>query len=325
MPPTEANLPGVLDDLFAAAAARGNGVRHKLANGLRLKAGLRGERRLLLVWRSGDRLPSATECEIVGHDAGFFQPRYQLRPCAESPNAFLITEGYRGDVCEHTWGPTDPLQMGKVKGERCVCTHCGAQWTRLDGRRPTTTYNGQKVRPAVLERWQVRGPVPPQITEEVPAEVLEALAEDRADVPVYEPAPSWRDRKAAKKAAPVDREAEARQQARDAAERKRLSGLLGLVDFWCIFWDPWFQRATVIAVRRDYLKGADLEDLRAEVRGRYFQQTLPHALPYVLLALRWRHVARALPEVATPAPVASKRGRKASTTRKPRSRKAAAA
>lgn len=229
-----------------------------------------------------------------------------------------ITEGFDGALCTHTWGPADPLTEGKATGERCVCTSCGSDWTRLTGPRGKVTraYNGAVIkREAVWNRWLVTGPAPaPHVEEieEIPPEVLEELASQPVQAARR---PHWRDRQTTEKPV-VDHAAVARQQELDAQERKRLSGPLLAVSLWCATWDPWFRRAVVIGMRRDYLKSAPLPELRAEVKGGYHQRTYPHAWRVALLLCRWRHVTRALPEHATPAPKPKRKSAPRKTTRK---------
>lgn len=300
MPPTESLAP-LLDEMFSQSVASGSPVTRRLLKGLNVKVLERAGKRQIIVWRSGRALPGATECEIVGQDAGMFQPKCQNWQCRESDQAFLIKEAWQGELCTHTWGPADPFVEGKATGERCVCTRCGADWTRLTGPRGkvTLTYSDSVVkRESVWNRWLVTGPAPAPHVEEIPSEVLEEL--DSTPAPTVQ-RPHWRDRQKTEKPV-VDHAAVARQQERDARERQRLSGQLMCVSFWCAVWGPWFRRSVVIGMRRDYLKGAPLDELRDEVRSGYHQRTFRFALPYVLLLCRWRHVARALPEHATPAP-----------------------
>lgn len=313
------SLAPLLDEMFGQSRASGNPVTRQLLGGLSVKVRERAGKRMVIVWRAGKGLPGATECEIVGQDAGLFQPKFRTWQCQESDQAFLITEGFDGALCTHVWGPADPLTEGKATGERCVCTRCGADWTRLTGPRGkvTLTYNGAVIkRETVWNRWLVTGPAPaPHVEEieEIPPEVLEELASPPVQTAQR---PHWRDRQKTDKPV-VDHVAVARQQELDTQERQRLSGLLLCVSFWCAAWDPWFRRHAVIGMRRAHLKGAPLDELRAEVRGGYHQRTFRHAWPYVLLLCRWRHATHALPEHATPAPKPKRAPRK--TTKKAKS------
>ncbi|MDR6753464.1 hypothetical protein [Deinococcus soli (ex Cha et al. 2016)] len=312
------SLAPLLEEMFEQSRASGNPVTRQLLKGLSVKARERGGKRMLIVWRAGKGIPGATECEIVGQDSGLIAPKFQTWQCRESDQAFLITEGWQGELCTHAWGPTDPLVEGKATGERCVCTRCGADWTRLTGPRGkvTLTYNGSSVkREAVWNRWLVTGPAPaPHVeeVEEIPPEVLEELASQPVQTAQR---PHWRDRQKADKPV-VDHVAVARQQELDAQERQRLSGPLLVVSLWCATWDPWFRRAVAIGIRRDYLKSAPLPELRAEVRGGYHQRTYPHAWRVVLLLCRWKHVTRALPEHATPAPKPKRKSAPRNASRK---------
>lgn len=86
-------LPRLLEEMFTASAERKAAVHRKLMSGLHVKVALRGEKRQVILWRDGGRLPSRKECEVIARDAGFQNPKYRLWKCQESDEAFLLTEG----------------------------------------------------------------------------------------------------------------------------------------------------------------------------------------------------------------------------------------
>ena len=129
------SLVGLLDQMFAASVQHQGQVHRKLASGLHVKVGVRGDKRMIILWRDGDRLPSAKECEIVGEDAGFFDPKYRTWQCKESESAFLVTEGYQGEPCEHAWGFRVVVDSNKVTGHYQTCLKCGIKAQVLTPRR----------------------------------------------------------------------------------------------------------------------------------------------------------------------------------------------
>ncbi|MDO4246854.1 MAG: hypothetical protein Q4C89_12590 [Deinococcus sp.] len=86
-------LPRLLEEMFTASAERRAAVHRKLMSGLHVKVALRGEKRQVILWRDGERLPSRKECEVIARDAGFQNPKYQTWKCKEADEAFLLTEG----------------------------------------------------------------------------------------------------------------------------------------------------------------------------------------------------------------------------------------
>lgn len=164
MPPIEpGSLTPLLEALFERSAQEGAGVHTQLRSGLHLKVAQRGERRQVIVWRDGDRLPSGKECEIVGDDAGMIHPAFRSWQCKESPQAFLITDAFKGQLCTHAWGMTVHFDEDRVTGHTSTCTACGARWrtsTPKRGKKLSAFYNGKPIRAGVLERFLLRGPVP---------------------------------------------------------------------------------------------------------------------------------------------------------------------
>lgn len=317
MRPTD--LHAVLEEMFRESLRAGAGVSQKLPGGLHVKVGVRGERRMVILWRGGDRVPGATECEIVGQDAGFYAPKYRSWKVQESDSAVLIQEGYQGELCTHAWGMNVHFDEKNAYGNAAVCQSCGGSWRRQVPRRGKAAevylYNGQKIRHSVLQRWVERGPVPGVGALRDPD--AEAVREFGAvlrqagptSLPAEEP-----------DAAPLAPEqAKREQEARDAAEKAHLIGLLTCVMLHHAAVNPWFRQGHVIAARRKFLKDAALEDLREECRGRLFAWAFPAARPYVFLVVhwasygaRWRHAHRALPVKAT----AARKARKPRTPRK---------
>ncbi|MFC4636962.1 hypothetical protein [Deinococcus hohokamensis] len=311
----------LLEEMFAASAQAGAGVHRRLNSGLHVKAALRGERRMLIVWRDGDRLPSAKECEIVGQDAGFIEPKFRTWTCKDSDSAFLVQDAFKGELCRHTWGLQVHFDGKKEYGHGRCCVVCGATWRHTFSRRGgdgQLTYNGAKVRPGVLEQYLVRGPVPEQAvpvdTDLQQATLLTTPPSESADSSVALEPPEVRTwtPKPKKEKTPAE---VARQAAADTAIRARLTPLLLCIDLRLACRDPWFRRHQTIQARMDSLKGATADELRQEGRSGWFKRELPRALPYGLLVCRWRLIARALPLKATPA----------KRVRKPRGKKAVAA
>ncbi|MVN86873.1 hypothetical protein GO986_08860 [Deinococcus sp. HMF7620] len=175
MTPTENTLAPLLAEMFAAAGKAQAGVHRQLEGGLHVKVALRGERKQLIVWRTKGRLPGATECEILGHDAGLIQPKFrswQVGPEGARLDAFLITDAFTGQLCTHTWSAAAAVEDAKTRGEEAHCSTCRATWrtaTPKRGKKVRHHYNGAEVRPAVFERFLVRGPVPEGAVVKAPA------------------------------------------------------------------------------------------------------------------------------------------------------------
>lgn len=285
MLPTSPALSEVLATMFAASAEQGAGVHQRLSSGLHVKVGVQGARRMMIVWRDGDRLPGGKECEILGEDAGFYAPKYRSWTCKESDSAFLITDSFRGEVCRHTWGLSVHFDGAKEFGYASSCQTCGATWMHTSSRRgkkESWHYNGQTVRETVFHRRLVEGPVP-------------AVAQPQPAPPApVRPAPLPQTREQRAEAL------KARQEAQERALAQHLRGLLTCVAFRSACRSPWFARHQALEARRSFLKGATLAQLREECGGRWFASHFPRAVPYVLLACRWQQQARALPLKATP-------------------------
>lgn len=131
---TDPLLPGLLAEMFAVSAERGAGVHRRLNSGLHLKVAVRGQKRQVILWRDGGRLPGRKECEIVARDAGFTHPAYRMWRCQESDEAFLLTER---PPAAH---PAAPELRGEVcglcrHGERAGCgmVACELGWEAHDG------------------------------------------------------------------------------------------------------------------------------------------------------------------------------------------------
>ncbi|GAA0508657.1 hypothetical protein [Deinococcus depolymerans] len=311
MRPTDTLRP-LLEEMFTTSADAAAGVHRKLPGGLHVKAAVKGERRMLIVWRTADRLPSARECEVVGAAAGMITPTFRSWQCRESQDAFLITEGFTGQACTHDWSKTAPVDGGHAS----TCGRCGATWERTQSSRAKTErlrYNSEKVSPARFAQFLERGPVGGPPAEQAPS-VVPAVQESlwaAPEVQTAAPPPPPRQRPPRKAARPSGPETPAEQ-----AERTRLIGLLTCITFWSACWSPWFRRAVTIDMRRATLRGSTLDELRDEVRSVYVRRTLPYAVPYVLLACRWQHLTRALPEHATPLPKTRQTSARAAGTRK---------
>ncbi len=311
MPQTDAPaLVDVLAEMFTVSGQQGAQVHRRLFSGLHVKVGVRGERRMIIVWRDGDRLPSAKECEIVGEDAGFYDPKYRAWRCKESDSAFLIQEGYAGSICEHEWGFVYHMNARPQFAQGQVCRRCGVRVAVHSSRRANGktryAYDKWELREHVWERWLKRGPVPGSL-------VTLPHHDDPGDTspPPVAAEPLTPQQEAA--------QAERGQEAQDAAEKAHLIGLLTCVMLHHAAVNPWFRQGHVIAARRKFLKDSALEDLREECRGRLFAWAFPAARPYVFLVVhwasygaRWRHAHRALPVKAT----ASRKARKPRTPRK---------
>lgn len=116
MPRTEAPaLSALLAEMFAVSAERRGAVHRRLKSGLHLKVAVRGQKRLVILWREAGRLPSRKECEIVARDAGFTHPSYRMWRCQESDEAFLLTERQ---------AEAAPSAAPELRGEVCgLCRH----------------------------------------------------------------------------------------------------------------------------------------------------------------------------------------------------------
>lgn len=291
------SLVGLLDQMFAVSVQHGAQVHRKLMSGLHVKVAVRGDRRMIIVWRGGGKLPSGKECEVVGEDAGFYDPKYRLWKCKESDEAFLITEGYRGPLCDHEWGFKVAVDSDKAVGHYTTCLKCGVKLQVLTprrGKKPKYGYGKWELREHVFERWSVRGPAGDDLAEQ-PHHQDEASTAP----PVVEPL------------LPPPLTEEAAKRLRDEAEKAKLVGLLTCIAFRSACVDPWFRRHEVIRNRLNYLKNSKLDELREECRGRWFRSHFWHSVPYVLLLCRWPLMTRALPAQATPAPKARKPRKKA--------------
>ncbi len=299
---------GLLEQMFTASQQSGGGVHRKLMSGLHLKVGVRGERRMVIVWREGERLPSAKECEVVGEDAGFYEPKYRTWPCKESEDAFLIEEGYRGPLCDHAWGFQVAVSSDKATGYYTTCTRCGIKaqvLTPKRGKKQRYGYGKWELRPHVFERWTQRGPAGDDLGEQP-----HHSDEGSQEPPVLAAMPPAAPAHALTRQGAAEAAKRAEEQRREALANKLRAGLL-VVSFWSACVNRWFRHATVIGSRRSYLTNADLETLQDEVSGGWFTRSIRWALPYALLLCRWRHLTRALPLVATPAPKASRPRKKA--------------
>lgn len=71
------SLAPLLDEMFGQSRASGNPVTRQLLGGLNVKVRERAGKRMVIVWRVGNALPGATECEIVGQDAGLIAPKFR--------------------------------------------------------------------------------------------------------------------------------------------------------------------------------------------------------------------------------------------------------
>lgn len=320
MPATEPPaLATVLAEMFAASARHGGGVHRRLSSGLHVKVALRGDRRQLIVWRDGGRLPSARECQVVGDDAGLVRPTYRSWQCQDSQDAFLITDAYRGALCTHEWAFPVPYTEKLASGELCRCVTCGAAWrtsTPIRGSKVRTYYNGEEVRPAVLARFQVCGPVPAAheasgVVAAAPEAAEPASSGATPSRPVVAP-PIWKSRARQEEEAQAERHRQ--REERELPLKRRAVGLLLVCAFGQAVRDPWFRQAFVIENRRTFLGQMSLTDLREELHSRFGRWQLAWGWPVMLLALRWRHQYRALPECATRAAPA-RRSRTARTSR----------
>ena len=290
------SLVELLDEMFAASQQTGAGVHRQLSSGLHVKVGLRGQRRMIIVWRSADKLPSAKECEILGEDAGLYDPKYRLWRCQESEDAFLITEGYRGELCDHRMEFFMHVNARPKFQKAWRCSKCGivagVAYSTRKSAKEKHFYGKWELREHVWQAWCKRGPATDALSDQ-PHHKHEGISAP----PVA----------AAKPKAKASPKTDAQRQAeRDKAERRHLTGLLTCVSFAAACRNRWFRNDFVMQARRAYLEAAKLPELREEVSGRWFAHSYRHALPYALLACRWRHQYRALPLKAT----AAKRSRK---------------
>ena len=290
------SLVGLLDQMFAVSVQHGAQVHRKLMSGLHVKVAVRGDRRMIIVWRGGGKLPSGKECEVVGEDAGFYDPKYRLWKCAESEEAFLITEGYRGPLCDHEWGFKVAVDSDKAVGHYTTCLKCGVRLQVLTprrGKKPKFGYGKWELRAHVFERWSVRGPA----GDDLAAQPHHQDEGSTAPPVVEEPPP------------PLT--AEAAQQQLDETEKAKRVGLLTCIAFRSACVDPWFGNHWVIRNRLNHLKNSNLEELQQECGGRWFRSHFWRAVPYVWLLCNWRQITRALPAQATPAPKKRKSRKKA--------------
>lgn len=155
-------LPEALAYLFGGVTAGGPALLCSLPDGLHLKVVLRGERRLIGAWSDVTRL-SPQACEEIGEDAGFYDPVVKPWACAESPRAFLIVEGFRGELCDHDFGLLAHYDAKNEFGNLGHCQKCRVLVQRAHarrGRRETCTYDRWELRTHIWQRWLKRGPVP---------------------------------------------------------------------------------------------------------------------------------------------------------------------
>lgn len=265
-----AALHQLLDDMFAAAERANGTASYALPDGLHLKVATRG-RRMVIARRERGKKPSPKELEIVGEDAGFYDPDARPWKCRESEAAYLIVEGFHGQLCDHEWGDYIHFNMRPKYMRQHTCQKCGVvvaiSYSTRKNSKTTYAYDTWELRETVYERWAKRGPVPGSLR------VLPHHGKPE-DAPASAPAPSLNP---------------------EAALKSRLVNLLGVVSFAAACKNPWFRQHHVMQARRAYLKGADLAALRDEVDSGWFGQAYRHAVPYVLLACRWCHQYRALP------------------------------
>lgn len=289
-----APLHQLLADMFAAAEKVGGSASYELPDGLHLKVATRG-RRMVIAWREEGKQPSAKELEIVGEDAGFYDPDTRPWKCRESAHAFLIVEGFQGQLCEHEWGDWMHVNMRPKFLKTHTCKKCGVvvgmSYSTRKNSKDVYHYDTWELRETVFARWVKLGPVPGSLRL-LPHHGKAGKAVQTTPAPPAPPTPT-----------PTDP---------DAALKLHLINLLGVVSFAAACRNHWFRHHTVIEARRAYLKKAEVKELREEVESGWFRRAYRHALPYVLAACRWRHQYRALPVKAT----AGKR------TRKPRQKKA---
>lgn len=140
----------------------GQPVRLTLGKGLNLKV-LTRRTTMILAWRGDGRVPSDKECEIVGEDAGFYDPKWEAWTCSESARARLITEGFTGQLCQHEWSQPVHFNMRPKFAWRFSCRRCGCVIEVLGSTRSqkqTYGYDGWDLRESVFEKWKTCGPVP---------------------------------------------------------------------------------------------------------------------------------------------------------------------
>ncbi|KQR40790.1 hypothetical protein [Deinococcus sp. Leaf326] len=335
MPQVDA-LVDVLSEMFAAAGSDDSSHR-RLSSGLHVKVGTRGARRMVIVWRDGDRLPGRTECQVVGEDAGFYAPKYRSWKVQKSADAFLIEEGYQGELCRHEWATPTEYVVKRLMGYTATCLICGAVW-RQEKRAKSVAhvYNGETRREPTFDRFLILGPVPanaealaPQAPQAAPVVSQPAVRRDAGEVAALLHM-SHKERRAQKERE-VKRRKDAIEQARTERERPvvaRYVRVLTLCALGSAVRHPgWFSRPAILQARVAWIKGAKLPELREDLHSRHGRSMLAYSVTMLLLILRWPQIMRALPAEATAATAAApaKAAKKPRAPRKPRTKAGEAA
>lgn len=155
-------LHALLSEMVQVSRDTGQPVHRTAARGLRLKV-LARQSVMVIVWRDGGKVPSNKECEIVGEDAGMYDPRTEPWTCRESQSARLIREGFTGALCDHQWGQPVHFNMRPRFAWQFSCEKCGCRFEihgSTRSKKQTYTYDEWELRESVAERWKQRGPVP---------------------------------------------------------------------------------------------------------------------------------------------------------------------
>lgn len=154
--------PDVLHALAASAQASGQAALCEFG-GQHFKVVRRQGRILVGAWVDAPSRLSDRECEEIGEDAGFYDPRVTRFAFAECATARLIVEGYTGPLCDHECPLPAHFDGKNTFGDIAKCIKCGvtliASQSRR-GKRQEFAYDTWGLRRHVYLAWKRRGPPP---------------------------------------------------------------------------------------------------------------------------------------------------------------------
>lgn len=154
--------PDVLQALAASAQASGQAALCELG-GQHFKVVVRKGRLLVGAWVDAPRRLSDKECEEIGEDAGFYDPKFGPFSFAECRTARLIAEGYTGPLCDHECQLSMHVDCRDNFSNMGRCAKCGTVMAITQarrGQRQTFSYGDWELRPHIFQAWQRRGPLP---------------------------------------------------------------------------------------------------------------------------------------------------------------------
>lgn len=154
--------PDVLQALIASAQASGQAALCELG-GQHFKVVVRKGRVLVGAWVDAPRRLSDKECEEIGEDAGFYDPKFGPFSFAECRTARLIAEGYTGPLCDHECPLPAHFDGRDSFGDIAKCIKCGVLLTVTQsrrGQRQEFGYDTWNLRKHVYVAWRRRGPPP---------------------------------------------------------------------------------------------------------------------------------------------------------------------